>query len=68
MQVNWLQMISIKLVCHFFFNTIQDELGFFFNYMTEILMIDLQLEWIEELELFPSEGIVELIAVVNPAF
>lgn len=58
----------IEILYHLIFEAFEDGLPLSLNDLVETLVRDLHLIGVIESELFPLERIVELIAVVDPAF
>lgn len=62
-----LSFVLPALLGHFLLNAVQNQLRLLLSHMAEIIVADLHLERIIEAELLPCEGVVELVAVVDPA-
>ena len=60
-------LLSIHLPLHLLLDVVQNQLGLFLHHVTVVFVVHVQLEGVEESELVVSEGIVEFVAIVNPA-
>jgi hypothetical protein len=64
--MRFLLVVAIGLPGHLLLNAIQDQLGLLLDHVAEVLVVDLHLEGVVEAKLLPLEGVVELVAVVDP--
>lgn len=62
-----LLVISVYIPSHFVLNLVENELGLLVDVWGEVLVVHFQLVWIGKDEFLEGKGVVELVAVVDPA-
>jgi hypothetical protein len=65
-ELGLLLVTSVDIPSHFVLNLVQDELGLLVDVGREVLVVHFQLVWVRKDEFLKREGVVELVAVVDP--